>query len=150
MEVVSSIKMKDDFEDVSKVWGLWNGDKKGLTELSHRLRQPFTSNVSLTCQQEVSAFGDEGEGDHLDEWTVQCGGLVWQREEAVRFRHKATEALLSVTGEQYGRPIHGQREVHAMSSPSQHSLWKTMEGIFMKPSESAAGGQHYSHPHPEL
>lgn len=102
------------------------------------------------CQQEVSAFGDEGEGDHLDEWTVQCGGSVWKREEAVRFRHKATDALLSVTGEQYGRPIHGQREVHAMSGPSQHSLWKTMEGIFMKPSEIPLGSRDYSHQHTEF
>ncbi|KAI3373766.1 hypothetical protein L3Q82_022353 [Scortum barcoo] len=100
--------------------------------------------------EEVSAFGDEGEGDHLDEWTVQCGGSVWKREEAVRFRHKATDALLSVTGEQYGRPIHGQREVHAMSSPSQHSLWKAMEGIFMKPSESPLGSRDYSHVHTEF
>lgn len=102
------------------------------------------------CPQEVSAFGDEGEGDHLDEWMVQCGGTVWRREEAVRFRHRATDALLSVTGEQYGRPIHGQMEVHAMSGPSQHSLWKAMEGIFMKPSESPAGSRYYSHPHTEF
>ncbi|XP_034034081.1 stromal cell-derived factor 2 [Thalassophryne amazonica] len=111
---------------------------------SHYFASPLSSN------QEVSAFGEEGEGDHLDEWTVQCGGLVWERAEAVRFRHKATEALLSVTGEQYGRPIHSQREVHAMTSPSHHSLWKAMEGIFMKPSESPTGSQGYSHPHTEF
>lgn len=104
----------------------------------------------LTDPQEVSAFGEEGEGDHLDEWTVQCGGSVWKREEAISFRHKATDALLSVTGEQYGRPIHGQREVHAMSGPSQHSLWKAMEGIFMKTSESPTGGRDSSHPHTEF
>ncbi|KAK7922340.1 hypothetical protein WMY93_009242 [Mugilogobius chulae] len=104
---------------------------------SHYFASPLSSN------QEVSAFGEEGEGDHLDEWTVQCGGSVWGREEAVRFRHRATDALLSVTGEQYGRPIQGQREVHAMSSPSQHSLWKAMEGIFMKPSDTTAfRGEH--------
>lgn len=118
------------------------------------LPHPFLCSLSsilfLPCPQEVSAFGDEGEGDHLDEWTVQCGGSVWKREEAVRFRHKSTDALLSVTGEQYGRPIHGQREVHAMMSPSQHSLWRAMEGIFMKPSESPVGSRDYSHPHTEF
>lgn len=103
---------------------------------SHYFASPLSSN------QEVSAFGEEGEGDHLDEWTVQCGGSVWKREEAVRFRHRATDALLSVTGEQYGRPIQGQREVHAMSSPSQHSLWKAMEGVFMKPSDSSVYREH--------
>ncbi|XP_011609704.1 stromal cell-derived factor 2 [Takifugu rubripes] len=111
---------------------------------SHYFASPLSSN------QEVSAFGEEGEGDHLDEWTVQCGGSVWKREEAVRFLHKATDALLSITGEQYGRPIHGQMEVHAMSSPSQHTLWKAMEGIFMKPSESPAGSRVSSHPHTEF
>uniref|UniRef100_A0A8C6WMA4 Stromal cell-derived factor 2 n=1 Tax=Neogobius melanostomus TaxID=47308 RepID=A0A8C6WMA4_9GOBI len=107
----------------------------------------FYHNIQGSCFQrwsteEVSAFGEEGEGDHLDEWTVQCGGSVWKREEAVRFRHRATDALLSVTGEQYGRPIQGQREVHAMSSPSQHSLWKAMEGVFMKPSDTVAFREH--------
>ncbi|KAG7484792.1 hypothetical protein MATL_G00054010 [Megalops atlanticus] len=97
---------------------------------SHYFASPLSSN------QEVSAFGEEGEGDSLDEWTVLCGGAVWQRDESVRFQHAATEGLLSVTGEQYGRPIHGQREVHAMATPNQHNYWKAMEGIFMKPSES--------------
>lgn len=75
---------------------------------------------------------------------------MWKREEAVRFLHKATDALLSITGEQYGRPIHGQMEVHAMSGPSQHSLWKAMEGIFMKPSESPAGSRVSTYPHTEF
>nr|XP_057942919.1 stromal cell-derived factor 2 [Doryrhamphus excisus] len=110
---------------------------------SHYFTSPLSSN------QEVSAFGEEGEGDHLDEWSVECGGSVWKRQEAVRFRHKATEALLSVTGEQYGRPIHGQKEVHAMSSSTQHSLWKAMEGIFIKPTE-AMPGQNHHYMHTEL
>uniref|UniRef100_A0A671S1F5 Stromal cell-derived factor 2 n=1 Tax=Sinocyclocheilus anshuiensis TaxID=1608454 RepID=A0A671S1F5_9TELE len=99
---------------------------------SHYFTSPLSSN------QEVSAFGENGEGDHLDEWTVLCAGSVWQRDESVRFRHTATEALLSVTGEQYGRPIHGQREVHGMMVSSSHSYWKTMEGVFMKPSETGS------------
>uniref|UniRef100_A0A1A8MX04 Stromal cell-derived factor 2 n=1 Tax=Nothobranchius pienaari TaxID=704102 RepID=A0A1A8MX04_9TELE len=111
---------------------------------SHYFASPLSSN------QEVSAFGEEGEGDHLDEWMVECGGSVWRREEAVRFRHKATGMLLSVTGEQYGRPIQGQTEVHAMQSASQHSLWKAMEGIFIKPSESPAGSRDYGHAHTEF
>nr|XP_028564304.1 stromal cell-derived factor 2 isoform X2 [Podarcis muralis] len=84
---------------------------------------------------EVSAFGEDGEGDFLDDWTVLCGGSYWDRDSEVRFKHSSTDVLLSVTGEQYGRPIHGQREVHGMSYSSQDSYWKAMEGIFMKPSE---------------
>ncbi|XP_061659969.1 stromal cell-derived factor 2 [Syngnathoides biaculeatus] len=93
---------------------------------SHHFSSPLSSN------QEVSAFGEDGEGDHLDDWTVECGGTEWKRAEPVRFRHKATDAALAVTGEQYGRPISGQREVHAMAGSGQHSLWKAMEGVFIK------------------
>lgn len=103
---------------------------------SHYFTSPLSSN------QEVSAFGEEGEGDSLDEWTVLCGGAVWERDESVRFRHTATEALLSVTGEQYGRPIHGQREVHAMLMANQHNYWRVMEGVFMKPSETPGGREN--------
>ncbi|XP_029423007.1 stromal cell-derived factor 2 isoform X2 [Nannospalax galili] len=60
---------------------------------SHHFTSPLSGN------QEVSAFGEEGEG------------------------------------EQYGRPISGQKEVHGMAQPSQNNYWKAMEGIFMKPSE---------------
>ncbi|XP_056302188.1 stromal cell-derived factor 2 [Danio aesculapii] len=103
---------------------------------SHYFTSPLSSN------QEVSAFGENGEGDHLDEWTVLCAGSIWQRDESVRFQHTATEALLSVTGEQYGRPIHGQREVHGMMVSSSHSYWRTMEGIFIKPSEAGSRDFH--------
>ncbi|KAM6985540.1 stromal cell-derived factor 2 [Aplochiton taeniatus] len=111
---------------------------------SHYFASPLSSN------QEVSAFGEEGEGDHLDEWTVECGGGVWARDEAVRFRHRSTDALLAVTGEQYGRPIHGQREVHAMAGAGPHGLWRAMEGVYMKPSENALGNRDYSHSHTEF
>lgn len=96
---------------------------------SHHFTSPLSGN------QEVSAFGDDGEGDILDDWTVLCNGEFWQRDEEVRFKHASTNVLLSVTGEQYGRPINGQREVHGMTYASQHNFWKAMEGIFMKPSE---------------
>uniref|UniRef100_A0A8B9QZG7 Stromal cell derived factor 2 n=1 Tax=Anas platyrhynchos TaxID=8839 RepID=A0A8B9QZG7_ANAPL len=60
---------------------------------SHRFASPLSGN------QEVSAFGEDGE----------------------------------VTGEQYGRPIHGQKEVHGAAASSQHNYWKVMEGVFMQP-----------------
>ncbi|XP_068956885.1 stromal cell-derived factor 2-like protein 1 [Petaurus breviceps papuanus] len=95
---------------------------------THHFPSPLSNN------QEVSAFGDGGEGDQLDVWLVQCGGTYWHREEAVRFQHAGTHVYLSVTGEQYGHPIRGQREVHGMPSPNQHNSWKAMEGVFIKPS----------------
>ncbi|TNN38295.1 Stromal cell-derived factor 2-like protein 1 [Liparis tanakae] len=84
---------------------------------------------------EVSAFGENGEGDSLDTWTVQCDGDHWERDEAVRFKHVGTDVFLSVTGEQYGHPIRGQREVHGMSAPNQHNWWRSMEGVFLMPSQ---------------
>ncbi|XP_069617327.1 stromal cell-derived factor 2 [Ranitomeya imitator] len=96
---------------------------------SHHFTSPLSGN------QEVSAFGDDGEGDILDDWTVLCNGEFWQRDEEVRLKHASTSVLLSITGEQYGRPINGQREVHGMTYASPHNYWKVMEGIFMKPSE---------------
>ncbi|XP_056677327.1 stromal cell-derived factor 2-like protein 1 [Monodelphis domestica] len=95
---------------------------------THHFPSPLSNN------QEVSAFGDSGEGDQLDVWLVQCSGAYWDREEAVRFQHAGTHVYLSVTGEQYGHPIRGQREVHGMPSPNQHNSWKAMEGVFIKPS----------------
>ena len=94
--------------------------------------------------QEVSAFGEEGEGDYLDDWTVLCNGPYWVRDSEVRFKHSSTEVLLSVTGEQYGRPISGQKEVHGMAQPSQNNYWKAMEGIFMKPSELLKAEGHHT------
>ncbi|EGW09578.1 Stromal cell-derived factor 2-like protein 1 [Cricetulus griseus] len=82
---------------------------------------------------EVSAFGEDGEGDDLDLWTVRCSGQHWEREASVRFQHVGTSVFLSVTGEQYGNPIRGQHEVHGMASANAHNTWKAMEGIFIKP-----------------
>ena len=92
----------------------------------------------------MSAFGEEGEGDYLDDWTVLCNGPYWVRDGEVRFKHSSTEVLLSVTGEQYGRPISGQKEVHGMAQPSQNNYWKTMEGIFMKPTELLKTEAHHA------
>nr|XP_020754205.1 stromal cell-derived factor 2-like protein 1 [Odocoileus virginianus texanus] len=101
---------------------------------THHFRSPLSNN------QEVSAFGEDGEGDDLDLWTVRCSGQHWEREAAVRFQHVGTSVFLSVTGEQYGSPIRGQHEVHGMASASTHNKWKAMEGIFIKPSPEAPGG----------
>lgn len=92
----------------------------------------------------MSAFGEEGEGDYLDDWTVLCSGPYWVRDGEVRFKHSSTDVLLSVTGEQYGRPISGQKEVHGMAQPSQNNYWKAMEGIFMKPSELLKAEAHHA------
>ncbi|NXE55085.1 SDF2L protein, partial [Casuarius casuarius] len=99
---------------------------------THHFASPLSNN------QEVSAFGDDGEGDDLDIWMVQCSGTHWERDDAVRFKHVGTDVFLSITGEQYGHPIRGQREVHGMPTANHHNYWKAMEGVFIKPSMDPA------------
>lgn len=101
--------------------------KTGRNLHSHHFSSPLSNN------QEVSAFGERGEGDDLDVWAVQCDGVNWDREDSVRFKHVGTDVFLSVTGETYGHPIRGQREVHGQATPTPHSYWRTMEGVFIQP-----------------
>ncbi|XP_077149540.1 stromal cell-derived factor 2-like protein 1 [Ranitomeya variabilis] len=103
---------------------------------SHHFSSPLSNN------QEVSAFGDNGEGDDLDTWTVQCSDSLWEREDTVRFKHVGTSVYLTVTGEQYSHPIRGQREVHGITSANANNYWKTMEGVFIKPGLSPGAGRH--------
>ena len=44
-------------------------------------------------------------------------------------------SYLHVTGDSFGRPIHGQREISAYPSPSELNYWQAAEGIFIKPTE---------------
>ncbi|XP_033103200.1 stromal cell-derived factor 2-like [Anneissia japonica] len=96
---------------------------------SHLFKSPLSQN------QEVSAFGEDGDGDDGDYWVLTCSGKNWKRNEQVRLKHVLTEKYLTVTGEVYGRPIHGQREVCAQGSPNSNTYWKAMEGVYIKPNE---------------
>ena len=48
-------------------------------------------------------------------------------------------SYLHVSGDTFGRPIHGQREVSGYSVPNELNYWKAAEGIFVKPTDSQAG-----------
>jgi len=96
---------------------------------SHLFQSPLSGN------QEISAFGDGGEGDSGDNWEVLCHGSTWDRDEAVQFRHLDTNAYLSVSGSTFGRPIHGQMEIVGLSHSDSSSYWTTAEGIFMHRSD---------------
>ena len=47
-------------------------------------------------------------------------------------------SYLHVSGDTYGRPIHGQKEVSGYSSVHDANLWQAAEGIFIKPTEPNA------------
>ena len=96
---------------------------------SHHFRAPLSSNAL-----EVSCFGTEGEGDKLDNWTVECSGS-WLRGQFVALRHSETGNYLSMSDQTFGRPISGQHEVCGSGSLNNNARWKTMEGVYIKPSE---------------
>jgi len=90
----------------------------------------------LSNGQEVSAYGENGVGDHGDDWIVTCSTGHWKRDGEVRFKHVQTEVFLTISGHMYGRPIHGQLEVKGEGATGYNTLWKSAEGVFIKPTEA--------------
>ena len=99
----------------------------------------------LSNNQEVSAFGDNGEGDDGDNWIVECDDSFWKRDDSFRLKHELTKKYLHVTGDQYGRPIQGQLEVSCYHFANSQNLWRVQEGIYIKPNV-----QNYQSEHSEL
>ncbi|XP_011505272.1 PREDICTED: stromal cell-derived factor 2 [Ceratosolen solmsi marchali] len=104
---------------------------------SHHVSSP------LSGRQEVSAYGNQGEGDTGDHWTVVCPGTHWERDETIMFKHIDTNAYLAVTGRTYGSPISGQNEVVGEYSTNSYSKWQVMEGLFIHPNDFIS--QHNKH-----
>ncbi|CAM9528828.1 unnamed protein product [Ectocarpus fasciculatus] len=100
---------------------------------SHNFKSP------LTRGQEVSAFGDSGEGDGGDSWEVTCvhkGSENWARDESVKLKHVSTKKSPPPPhGSKFTQsncpncPIIGQTEVTCTGSAS--SSWKADQGIFL-------------------
>merc|ERR1712215_47424 len=85
---------------------------------SHHFSSP------LSDQQEVSAFGEGGEGDTGDDWMIMCDGDSWDRHEQVMLRHVDTDVYLGVTSQTYGRPIHGQSEIAGLNRGGTQAKWQ--------------------------
>ncbi|XP_075584705.1 protein Malvolio [Dermatophagoides farinae] len=94
---------------------------------SHHFPSPLSHN------QEVSAFGKDGDGDTGDNWQILCGGKHWELNSNIRFKHVDTEMYLSSSGHVYGRPIQGQMEIIASTYSDSSVYWIAKEGIFVKP-----------------
>ena len=52
---------------------------------SHYFQSPISHN------QEVSAFGENGQGDEGDHWSVVCATKFWERKDKIKFKHSATK-----------------------------------------------------------
>ncbi|XP_076362127.1 stromal cell-derived factor 2-like isoform X1 [Tachypleus tridentatus] len=93
---------------------------------SHHFPSPLSNNL------EVSAFGDDGNGDTGDYWMVACSSDYWERDGKIRLKHVDTDGWLTVSGHSFGRPIHGQLEVCTKPNSDSSSYWRTVEGVYIK------------------
>jgi len=50
---------------------------------------------ALSGQQEVSGYGNKGEGDDSDNWILVCSGKYWEQGQKIRLKHEATGKYLS-------------------------------------------------------
>eukprot|EP01106_Pelomyxa_sp_JSP_P002898 TRINITY_DN1436_c0_g1_i3.p1 TRINITY_DN1436_c0_g1~~TRINITY_DN1436_c0_g1_i3.p1 ORF type:complete len:365 (-),score=109.47 TRINITY_DN1436_c0_g1_i3:109-1203(-) len=80
----------------------------------------------VTHQQEVTCYGNNGQGDANDNWKLECTG-VWNLGEPVRLVHVLTNHTLhshNVTGRV---PISNQQEVTAFDKRDDNDLWCVVE-----------------------
>jgi len=86
----------------------------------------------ITHQQEVSCFGENGDGDTGDNWLVVCSGKNWNRKDKIRFQHADTGHFLHISSEKFGRPIAGQHEICGKKYEENNNLWVAQEGVYVK------------------
>ncbi|KIH64650.1 MIR domain protein [Ancylostoma duodenale] len=110
------------------------GDKIRLKHLTtgcflhtHHFHAPLSKHY-----QEVSCFGNDVQSDTGDNWQVVCDTEEWLETEPVKLKHVDTGVYLALSGQQFGRPIHGQREVVGTDGLTSGGKWKAAEGVFMK------------------
>lgn len=109
---------------------------------SHLFKAPLSGN------QEVSGFGESGNGDTGDNWTVVCDNdsdKHWMRGQPIHLQHVDTSRFL-YTSEQvkfttsncgHGCPIMGQLEVSASQKKDVRSKWVSTQGVYFPPREEA-------------
>ncbi len=82
----------------------------------------------VTGQQEVTCFGENGEGDENDNWRLECPGQQWAYGDAVRLIHTLTNhALHSHLGPSDAVNTSGQQEVTCFEGRDDNDLWAVYE-----------------------
>lgn len=79
----------------------------------------------LAGQQEVTAFGENGEGDVNDNWQVEVNGKgIWYEKKRIRLIHLETHhALHSHAGHSHGQFTEGQQEVTCFYGRDHNDFW---------------------------
>uniref|UniRef100_A0A0K0F9F0 MIR domain-containing protein n=1 Tax=Strongyloides venezuelensis TaxID=75913 RepID=A0A0K0F9F0_STRVS len=85
----------------------------------------------LSKQNEVSCYGKDGTGDSGDNWEVICDDEYWEKDSEISLKHVDTGRYLLNSGNQFGRPIQGQREIVGARSITKSSRWVIAEGVYM-------------------
>lgn len=101
---------------------------------SHLFRAPLSGN------QEVSGFGDGGNGDTGDNWQVVCesNDAFWPRGKPVSFMHADTQKFLTTSSQHKFNhqncggncPIMDQTEVSVSQRKDVNAKWQTDQGIY--------------------
>jgi dolichyl-phosphate-mannose--protein O-mannosyl transferase len=104
---------------------------------SHGMRSP------LSNQQEVTGFGEGGEGDRSDDWMVQpkrnSKDVYWRIGDDVFLKHAETNMYLGSTEQakftmnNCGRncPVMNHLEVFGRKNADTFGYWKTETGIYL-------------------
>ncbi|KAI0980875.1 hypothetical protein GJ496_010007 [Pomphorhynchus laevis] len=159
---VTAVKASDDHNSYWQILPAFNESVKRGTlfkcnsniRLLHLDTKKFLHNHHFTAplsdDLEISAFGEDGLGDHLDNWVIECGDKYWKRNSKVRFRHAVTNAYLHISGKFYDNPIPGQMEVVGHESKNDKNLWSVAEGLYVMPKEEEVKEENVKKSHNEL
>ena len=94
----------------------------------------------LSRQQEITAFGNDGTGDAMDDWIVQCSsGNYWKRDAKIRLLHIGTQRYLGGSSQvQFnqqncggGCPIMNHLEAFGRQTFDAFSEFKAELGVYL-------------------
>mmetsp|Transcript_24951 Transcript_24951/g.27615 ORF Transcript_24951/g.27615 Transcript_24951/m.27615 type:complete len:230 (+) Transcript_24951:62-751(+) len=102
---------------------------------SHQFQSPVSG------RQEVSAFGDNGEGDEGDDWIIECkdsligdlidGKTLFYLKHKVSSHYLTTDARSMFTQQNCRNcPIVDQAEISGTKAKNKRGLWKLVGGYF--------------------
>jgi len=120
------------------------GTKIRLTHLetgcnlhSHNVRSPLSS------QQEITAYGADGQGDGGDDWVLYpvsgVSDKYWRKDQEINLRHDQTGKFLGCTEQArftrnncgHNCPVMNHLEVFGRGEKDGHIKWKTSIGVFL-------------------
>ena len=163
-----SVTAHDSVSGPGNMWQVKSGHRKPMCEASQaiacgdrvrlehvqtgRLLHSHLFKAPLSGNQEVSCFGDGGEGDTGDDWIVECdaGATHWIRGQPVTLRHADTGKVLSTSKTAMfnqqncggGCPIMGQTEVSASQYSDNKSKWMTSQGVYFQSKDAKFAGTY--------